>query len=126
MERSPLGWIRRRRDSNQDANALDTFGWSRPSPVFHGSSARRFARIPASDNAAAHGCDQAARMGETMTDLNRRDLLAGAAAVGTAAALTPLATSSACATAAQAGAQAPGFYRYKVGEFEVSVVTDGA
>ena len=64
--------------------------------------------------------------GETMTDLNRRDLLAGAAAVGTAAALTPLATSSACATAAQAGAQAPGFYRYKVGEFEVSVVTDGA
>jgi glyoxylase-like metal-dependent hydrolase (beta-lactamase superfamily II) len=61
-----------------------------------------------------------------MTNLNRRNLLAGAAAAGAATALTPLATSTTQATAPAASAQAPGFYRYKVGAFEISVVTDGA
>ncbi|HEY2246385.1 MAG TPA: twin-arginine translocation signal domain-containing protein, partial [Bradyrhizobium sp.] len=50
-----------------------------------------------------------------MIDLNRRQLLAGTAAVGAAAALSSLATPSAQAAVAPAGAQAPGFYRYKVG-----------
>ncbi|QPF94878.1 MBL fold metallo-hydrolase [Bradyrhizobium commune] len=60
-----------------------------------------------------------------MTDLNRRHLLAGAAAVGAAAVtgLRPIATNAAVP---QSGAQAPGFYRYKVGSFECTSINDGA
>jgi glyoxylase-like metal-dependent hydrolase (beta-lactamase superfamily II) len=61
-----------------------------------------------------------------MTDLNRRDILAGALAAGAATALTPLAISTSEAAAPPSSTQAPGFYRYKVGDFEISVVTDGA
>jgi glyoxylase-like metal-dependent hydrolase (beta-lactamase superfamily II) len=58
-----------------------------------------------------------------MTELTRRRLLTGAAAASAAA---PLAASlPARAAAPPAGAQAPGWYRYKVGSFEVTVVTDG-
>lgn len=57
-----------------------------------------------------------------MTNLNRRDFLTAAATVGAAAALAP----SAHASAPPASMQAPGFYRYKVGSFEVTAVTDGA
>ncbi|MGY4417461.1 secreted PhoX family phosphatase [Bradyrhizobium sp. LB7.1] len=49
-----------------------------------------------------------------MTDLNRRHLLAGAAALS-AAAVTRLGPTAANAAVPQAGTQAPGFYRYKVG-----------
>jgi glyoxylase-like metal-dependent hydrolase (beta-lactamase superfamily II) len=58
---------------------------------------------------------------ETMTALSRRALLSGAMA---GAALT-IAPRGAQAAAPVAGKQAPGFYRYKVGDFEVTVVTDG-
>jgi glyoxylase-like metal-dependent hydrolase (beta-lactamase superfamily II) len=61
-----------------------------------------------------------------MNDLNRRDLLAGAAAIGVAAAIAPLASQEANATAPVAGAQAPGFYRYKVGAIECTSINDGA
>jgi glyoxylase-like metal-dependent hydrolase (beta-lactamase superfamily II) len=61
-----------------------------------------------------------------MIDLNRRQLLAGTAAVGAAAALSPLLTTSAQASAAPSGAQAPGFYRYKVGSYECTSINDGA
>lgn len=61
-----------------------------------------------------------------MSELNRRDLLAGAAAFGAAAALSPLAVSTARAAAPASGAQAPGFYRYKVGSFECTSINDGA
>src|SRR5262245_20801158 len=58
-----------------------------------------------------------------MIELTRRAALAGAGV----AALTPVALRSpAEAAAPAAGKQAPGFYRYKVGTFEVTVVTDGA
>ena len=61
-----------------------------------------------------------------MPDLDRRAVLtAGTAA--TAAALSSF--SPACpalAAAPPAGKQAPGFYRYKVGDIEVTVVTEGA
>jgi glyoxylase-like metal-dependent hydrolase (beta-lactamase superfamily II) len=58
-----------------------------------------------------------------MIQLTRRAALAGAGAT----ALTPVAlTSPARAAAPAVGKQAPGYYRYKVGEFEVTVVTDGA
>jgi glyoxylase-like metal-dependent hydrolase (beta-lactamase superfamily II) len=61
-----------------------------------------------------------------MIHISRRTMLAGAAAT----AMTPLATLAASvpaiAAAPPAGKQAPGFYRYKVGSFEITVVTDGA
>ncbi|MGY8667996.1 MBL fold metallo-hydrolase [Bradyrhizobium sp. UFLA05-109] len=60
-----------------------------------------------------------------MTELNRRHLLAGAAAVG-AASLSRLGTTSANAAVPQSGAQAPGFYRYKVGSYECTSINDGA
>jgi glyoxylase-like metal-dependent hydrolase (beta-lactamase superfamily II) len=60
-----------------------------------------------------------------MTDLNRRDLLAGAAAMG-AAAVTGLGPTTASASVPQSGAQAPGFYRYKVGSYECTSINDGA
>jgi glyoxylase-like metal-dependent hydrolase (beta-lactamase superfamily II) len=58
-----------------------------------------------------------------MTELTRRTLLAGAAAAtvfGSLATRRPV-----HAAAAPAGTQAPGWYRYKVGSFEITVVTDG-
>jgi glyoxylase-like metal-dependent hydrolase (beta-lactamase superfamily II) len=61
-----------------------------------------------------------------MTDLNRRHLLAGAAVAGAATALSPFATSTARAAVPPAGAQAPGFYRYKVGAYECTSINDGA
>jgi glyoxylase-like metal-dependent hydrolase (beta-lactamase superfamily II) len=61
-----------------------------------------------------------------MTELNRRTMLTGAVAASTATALTPFAARSpAFAAAPLAGKQNPGWYRYKVGSFEVTVVTDG-
>ena len=59
-----------------------------------------------------------------MTELTRRRIVA-AAATAAASALAPLAP-SAQAAAPLAGRQAPSFYRCKVGEFEVTVVNDGA
>jgi glyoxylase-like metal-dependent hydrolase (beta-lactamase superfamily II) len=56
-----------------------------------------------------------------MTHLTRRSLIAG-----TATALVASAASPARAAAPPAGKQAPGFYRYTVGSFEITVVTDGA
>jgi hypothetical protein len=60
-----------------------------------------------------------------MLTLDRRVLLrAGSAGVG-AAALAP--TSSALAHAPQAGKQAqPGFYHFKLGQVEITVVSDGS
>ena len=57
-----------------------------------------------------------------MTQFTRRAALAGTAAF----AFVPMALNfSARAAAPAAGKQAPGFYRYKVGDIEVTVVTDG-
>jgi glyoxylase-like metal-dependent hydrolase (beta-lactamase superfamily II) len=60
-----------------------------------------------------------------MTELNRRELLAGAAIAGAAAALTSQVT-PALASEPPAGGQAPGFYRYKVGAYECTSINDGA
>ncbi|MBR1127877.1 MBL fold metallo-hydrolase [Bradyrhizobium iriomotense] len=60
-----------------------------------------------------------------MTDLNRRHLLAGVAAVGAAAA-TGLRPTIANASVPPAGTQVPGFYRYKVGSYECTSINDGA
>src|ERR1700710_2133707 len=61
-----------------------------------------------------------------MTELSRRELLAGAAAIGAATALAPLGALTARAAVPAAGAQAPGFYRYKVGSYECTSINDGA
>jgi glyoxylase-like metal-dependent hydrolase (beta-lactamase superfamily II) len=63
-----------------------------------------------------------------MIELSRRRLLTGTAAAATAAtAFGPLGgRSPARAAAPMAGKQAPGFYRYKVGSFELTVISDGA
>lgn len=55
-----------------------------------------------------------------MTMLSRRAVMGGAAAI--AATITSLPVR---ATAPQNGKQAPGFYRYKVGSIEITVVNDG-
>ena len=60
-----------------------------------------------------------------MTALTRRTALSGAAAAGAAAAIAPALLATAQAAAPLAGTQAPGWYRYKVGSFEVTVATDG-
>ena len=59
-----------------------------------------------------------------MTEIDRRSVLAGALATGAALA-SPLATPSAKAAAPAAGTQNSGWYRYKVGTHEITVVTDG-
>ena len=59
-----------------------------------------------------------------MTDFDRRQLLAGAAAMGAVAALSP--SSTARAAVPPSGTQAPGFYRYKVGAYECTSINDGA
>ncbi|HSR11572.1 MAG TPA: MBL fold metallo-hydrolase [Thermodesulfobacteriota bacterium] len=60
-----------------------------------------------------------------MTRLTRRQVLAGGAAAAVAAGAPFSGSSPATAAAPLAGKQAPGFYRYKVGAIEVTVVTDG-
>ena len=55
-------------------------------------------------------------------DLNRRNLMTATIAAG-AASLMPAAAKAA---APAAGKQVAGFYRYKVGDIEVTVITDGA
>src|SRR5262245_53502088 len=62
---------------------------------------------------------------EAMTALTRRRIVAGAAATAAAGALAPYAP-PARAAAPLGGRQAPSFYRCKVGEFEITVVNDGA
>src|SRR5215467_12371979 len=59
-----------------------------------------------------------------MTDFTRRSLLSGTAASAMGA-LASFRLSPVWAAAPTAGKQAPGFYRYKIGDIEVTVVTDG-
>jgi glyoxylase-like metal-dependent hydrolase (beta-lactamase superfamily II) len=59
---------------------------------------------------------------EVMISITRRTMLTGAAAAAFAPLVAPRA---AVAAAPLAGAQAPGWYRYKLGSFEITVVADG-
>jgi glyoxylase-like metal-dependent hydrolase (beta-lactamase superfamily II) len=61
-----------------------------------------------------------------MIEFTRRKVLAGALAAGAGAAAPLSATIPARATAPPVGKQAPGYYRYKVGQFECTSFTDGA
>jgi glyoxylase-like metal-dependent hydrolase (beta-lactamase superfamily II) len=60
-----------------------------------------------------------------MTQLTRRGLLAGTAAVTAATAIGPLAATPLRAATPLAGKQAAGFYRYKVGAYEITAIYDG-
>ena len=60
-----------------------------------------------------------------MTKLTRRSLLTGSAAATAAAVIAPSTSGPVRAAAPPAGTQAPGWYRYKVGSFEITVATDG-
>src|SRR5690348_99287 len=62
-----------------------------------------------------------------MTDCTRRSILLGAAAAGAAVASPGSGTWSGSAGAATpaAEAQAAGYYRYRLGSFQITVVTDG-
>ena len=60
-----------------------------------------------------------------MIDLTRRRLLTGTVAITAAAGLSLAPGRQARAAAPLAGTQAPSWYRYKVGSFEVTVVADG-
>ncbi len=60
-----------------------------------------------------------------MIQLTRRQLLVGTGATAFAAAIPFAASSPGGAAAPAIGRQAPGFYRYKVGSIEVTVVVDG-
>ncbi len=61
-----------------------------------------------------------------MNELSRRQLLAGAAAIGAASAISPLGALTARAAAPVAASQVAGFYRYKVGSIECTSINDGA
>ncbi len=58
--------------------------------------------------------------------LTRRSLLTGAAAIGAAGIAPATAILPTHAASPPTGAQAPGFYRYKVGSFECTSINDGA
>ena len=60
-----------------------------------------------------------------MNHLTGRNLLTGAAAASAATAHTTLAGSPASAAAPLATGQAPGWYRYNVGSYQITVATDG-
>lgn len=60
-----------------------------------------------------------------MLDLSRRTLLTGAATVSAVSALGGLSLTTGAKAQGAAGQQAPGWYRYKVGDIEVTAVTDG-
>jgi glyoxylase-like metal-dependent hydrolase (beta-lactamase superfamily II) len=55
----------------------------------------------------------------------RRNLIAGSAAIGAAAA-SGFPLREAGAAAPMSGKQAPGFYRHKIGDYEVTIINDGS
>jgi glyoxylase-like metal-dependent hydrolase (beta-lactamase superfamily II) len=59
-----------------------------------------------------------------MSAFDRRTVLTGATALA-AGVLAPSAPQTTRAAAPQAGKQVAGFYRYKIGDFEVTAITDG-
>lgn len=65
------------------------------------------------------------RLVDQSPSLSRRRLLAGAAAVAASGAITSGLTTPASARAPLLDTQAPGFYRFKLGSFQATVVSDG-
>jgi len=65
-------------------------------------------------------------MNQKRFDLSRRHLFKGAAATAVGLAATPSLTSTAKAAAAKLGSERPSFYRFALGDFEVTTLLDGA
>lgn len=61
-----------------------------------------------------------------MTEFNRRAFIGGVTAATAAAAFTPWAAAPTRAAAPPTGKQVAGIYRYKIGDYECTSVTDGA
>ena len=61
-----------------------------------------------------------------MTELTRRSVLSAAAALTASAVGSVPVSTPAHAAAPPVGKQAPGFYRYKLGSYEITAITDGA
>jgi hypothetical protein len=57
--------------------------------------------------------------------VDRRTVLTGAAAAATSAFASTLSITPATAAAPLSGKQAPSFYRHKIGDFEITVLSDG-
>lgn len=57
--------------------------------------------------------------------LTRRSLMTAAPALAAAATIAPSLSSVAAAQTSAASAQAPGFYRYKIGDLEITAINDG-
>src|SRR5262249_2180843 len=86
-------------------------------------------RLPRDTGRFRRECNNSAQDGpreKSMTKFTRRTMLVGTAAAAAAAANPRSIVAPARAVAPTAGKQAPGFYRYKVGSYEITVVTDGA
>ncbi|HSM39182.1 MAG TPA: MBL fold metallo-hydrolase, partial [Afifellaceae bacterium] len=60
-----------------------------------------------------------------MPEIDRRTAMKGAAAAAAFAAAGGVQATPTSAAAPKADMQAPGFYRYRVGDIEVTVITDG-
>lgn len=60
-----------------------------------------------------------------MNMINRRTMLAGSTAAAAASLVPALQSTSARAAAPMLGKQVPGYYRYKVGAYEVTTIADG-
>ena len=75
---------------------------------------------------SANGRNGRNREETLMTDSTRRTILAGTLAASTLAGTRAGAEAGAAPDATRTPAQAPGYYRYRVGEARVTAVTDGA
>src|SRR5690242_18815691 len=64
--------------------------------------------------------------GYIMAELTRRQMLSSSAIALAAYPLVPFEATEARAASPLSGKQAPSFYRFKLGEFEITVVSDGA
>src|ERR1700674_263546 len=63
---------------------------------------------------------------DMMNQITRRSMLSGVTAASAAIALGPVVLNApARASAPAAGKQVPGFYRYKVGDYEITALNDG-
>jgi glyoxylase-like metal-dependent hydrolase (beta-lactamase superfamily II) len=60
-----------------------------------------------------------------MTKFNRRSVLAGATALTASTIAAGRIATPAQAAAPMSGKQAPGYYRYKIGDFEITAISDG-
>ena len=61
-----------------------------------------------------------------MTEFTRRHVLAGMATAAVSTSLAPMTGAPAHAAAPPTGRQAPNYYRCKLGDFEITVLSDGA